>query len=227
MRKFSAALLITLMASSAPALCKSDDEKKIEKTHALVDQIIQAVKDERPNEEERTALKTKCHERIDRMVDVIADKAHLSDDEKAKLKARIAEGKEAHKSGKGIPPELKEKLEKKFDRKAFCLDATYKVLGDHLSDSELKSLLKFIKSKTGKTILKQMPDMMAQSVELSVEHFVPIIMDMCKDFFKMPPGLGPNADPEKKREMMEKLRQMIQEHMRQTKPPTGSGKDET
>ncbi len=227
MRKLSAALLVLFLVNPAPAFCKSKDKDKedkgADKKHALVDQIIEAVEAEKPTEDERAALKKKADERVDKLIDVIADKSKMSDEGKAKLKAKIAEKKEKHHS---LPPEVKEQLEKRFDFKHFSKDLTYQVLSDHFDDSDLKSLLKFLKSPVGKKLMKQTPDMIGQVVELSMERYVPEIIDLCKNI-KLPKGLSPNGgpSPERKREMMEKLKQLFEQQ--QPHPAPGPGKDET
>ncbi|MBX9685191.1 MAG: DUF2059 domain-containing protein [Candidatus Obscuribacterales bacterium] len=224
MRKFSSALMIFCLLS--PAAAYSGEEKSgSDKTRVLVDQIIEAVEAEKLSAEEQEAFKKKNKERVERVVDAIADKANMSAEAKAELKAKIAEKREQHHS---MPPEMKEKLEKRFDFKGFNKESSYTVLKDHFSDTELKSILKFLKSSTGKKLIKETPDMICEVFELALERYVPIVIDLVKEL-KMPPALnGPNANPEKRKEMMEKIRKMLQEQMPSPMPHSDApAKDET
>jgi hypothetical protein len=229
MRKLSAALLIVFLTSSAPAFSTSDGNKSVnqkikDRKHLLVDQIIDAVQaDNNLSDDEIAKFEKKQQERVDRMIDVIADKAKMSAEEKAKLKEKIAETKEQHNS---IPPELKEKLVKHFDFKNFSKQTTCQVLTDHFEDSDLKAILRFLKSSTGQKFFREGPDMIGQVLELSAERYVPIIMDLCKEF-KLPSGLSPmDNNREHRREMMEKLRQLFKDRL-PPQSPTGPGRDET
>ncbi|MBX9723725.1 MAG: DUF2059 domain-containing protein [Candidatus Obscuribacterales bacterium] len=227
MRKLSAALVIMFLANPAPAFCKHKEKdssnKSEDKKHALVDQIIDAVQAEKLTDDERAELEKKQDARVDKFVDAVADKMKMSDEEKTKIKARLNAKKDAHKQ---LPPEVKAALEKRFDFKNFSKDMTYQVLTDHFDDKDLKSLLKFLKSPIGKKLMKQTPDMLGEATEMTLEKYVPIVIDMIKEI-KIPKGLSPKdgPSPEKKREMMEKLRQLFEQN--QKAPIQGPGKDET
>lgn len=226
MRILSSALLMTLLMSSLPALCKTESTTQEDKKHKLIDQIIDTVKKEKPTEEERQEFKKKREARFDHFIDVMAEKTKMSDEEKAKLKERIAKRRESHKS---MPPELKEKLGQKLDWKNFCQETTYQVLGDHLTDNDLKALLKFIKSPTGRKIVKQAPDMISQAVALAAEKYVPLIVEKIKEFKPgngfLPPGTVPGPDNQKRKEMLDRIQQFLRNpRMDQQQGP---GKDET
>jgi hypothetical protein len=248
MRKLSAALLIVFLSSSAPVFSKSHsdksadkknadkqstDKKSEDKKHLLIDEIVEALKAEsKLSDEELSELKKKQEERMDRIVDTIAEKAQLSNEEKAKLKEKIAERKKREKHP--MPPELKEKLEKRFDFENFKKQTTYQVMSDHFDNKDLKVILKFVKSPTGQKILHEGPDMLGQVVELSAEKYVPIMMDICKEL-KLKPGrlLAPRQKtPEQKRQMLEKIREFFKDKLPPQPPetppaPPGPGKNET
>ena len=226
MRKLSAALLIVFLSSSAPVLCKSSSNKQVDKKHSLVDQIIETVQEEsKMSDDELAALKEKQKERMSRVVDAIADKEKLSDEDRARLKEKLAARKaDQHK----MPPELKEKFEQRFDFKNFSKQTTYQVLNDHLDDSDLKAILKFLKSSTGQKLFHEGPDMVLQMIELSAEKYVPVIIDLAREMKLRPDQLlGPREhESGRKREMLEKIRQLMKDRL-PPRPPSESGKDET
>ncbi len=228
MRKLSAILAISVLMLQAPAYSKdkeSSKKGKVDKKQALVDQIVDAVEAQKLSSEERAELKKKNNERMDRFVDLIAEKTNMGEEAKNKIKEKLAEKRE--KAGRQMPPELKEKLAEKFESKTFCKETTVTVLSDHFDEKDLRAILKFLKSSTGKKLLKQGPDMISQGVELAAVHYVPIIIDLLKEMkSKLPPGLGPGGTPEQKREMMDRFKQMLQEKLKQKQLP-GQGKDET
>jgi len=175
-------------------------------------------------------MKKKRQERMDHVIDVVADKTGMSDEAKSKLKEKMSSSR--NREHKPMPPEMKEKLEKTFgDSKTFCKDMTVQVMSEHFEESDLKSILKFLKSKTGKKLIKQAPDMVAQTIALSLEHYLPPVLETCKDLKKCAPmlPLGPNGggDPEKRKEMMDKLKQMFEQLQKQRPPLSGPSKDET
>lgn len=213
---FSSVLLII------PAYAK-EEKKPVDKKEALVDQIIEAVNAEKLMEEEKTEFKKKGQERIDRFIDVIAEKTKMSPEDKQKLKDKLSK-RCAEKQSRTLAPEVKDRIEKELALKEFSRNLAFQVMGDHFDDHDLKNILKFIKSSTGKKILKQAPDMIAQMIELSAERYVPLAMDMLKGF-KVPDGLqqgSPHMSPEQRKELMEKLKRLLQRNN-----PVGPGKDET
>lgn len=251
MRKLSAALLVVFLLNPTAAFCKSKSEGKqsSNKSQSTVDKIIEAVEAEKLTDEEKKAQEKKRNERIDHVVDTIADKSNMPEEERAKLKAKIAESREKQSQ---MPAEVKEKMDMVFQSKEFCKDTTNKVLTDHFTETDQKALLKFLKSPTGKKLIKEAPDMVAQSLELAAVHYIPIFMDMLKNFkmppgmmpgipglgpvlppgFQPPPGIGPrgipNITPEQKQQMMDKIKDLLKDNMpRQNTPPAGPGKDET
>ena len=253
MRKLSAALLVMVLLNPSAAFCKSKSEEKksSNKSGSTVDQIIDAVEAEKLTDEERAAQTKKRNERIDHVIDTIAEKANMGEEEKAKLKAKIAESREKQSQ---LPAEVKEKMDGLFQNKEFCKDTTNKVISDHFTDTDQKALLKFLKSPTGKKLIKEAPDMLAQSLELAAIHYLPIFMDMVKTLrmpgmqglpgmpgfggpsmppgFTPPPGIGPrgipNMSPEQQKQMMEKIKELLKDSMpKQHTPPPGPGKDET
>lgn len=216
--------LIVLTPVTA-VLAKDEKSKEpADKKQILVDQIIDAVKAEKLTDEERDELKKKGQERLDRVIDTIADKTQMSPEEKQKLKDKMSKGC-PDRQAQGLSPELKQRIESQLAIKEFCRNMSYQVMGDHLEDRDLKAILKFIKSSTGKKLIKQAPDMMAQMLELAAERYIPIGIDMMKQF-KVPEGLAPGSQqmsPEQRRELMEKLKRLLQRNGPQTSP----GKDET
>lgn len=215
--------LLSLIIAN-PALAKDEKSKgPTDKKHVLVDEIIDAVKAEKPTDEEKDELKKKGQERMDRFVDVLAEKTNMSPEDKQKLKDRL--GKSCQdKQAQSVPPEVKAQIDSKLAIKEFCRDLSYQVMGDHFEDSDLKAILKFIKSPTGKKIIKQAPDMIAQMIELSAERYVPIAIDFMKQY-KMPEGMGPGSprmSPEQRRQMIEKFKRLFEKNA-----PSEAGKDET
>jgi len=241
MRKLSAALSVFVLttALTPSAFAKHDGGKDKDKTHQLVDQIIDAVQAEQKlSDDELAELKKKQQDRMNRIIDVISDKAQISDEEKAKLKEKIMERiatKKAEQQKNQLPPELKEQIEAKLDLKNFSKQTTYQVLADHLDNSDLKAILKFLKSPTGQKLFREGPDMIGEVVELSAEKYLPMIIELSKRFKTphgvpkdLPPGLSPkDTNPEHQREILEKWKKFMQEHMPQRPPLTGPGKDET
>ena len=223
--RLSYSLLLAACVFASPALAKGDQSKEpADKKHVLVDQIVEAVKAEKLTGEEKLDLKKRSQERLDRFIDVIADKTKMSPEEKQKLKDKMSKSCQDNQA-RSLPPELKERIVSELAIREFCRDLSYQVLGEHLDDHDLKAILKFIKSRTGKKLIKQAPDMIAQMIELSAERYVPVAIDMMKQF-KVPDGMGPGSpkiSPEQKRELMEKIRRLLQNNGQQSAP----GKDET
>lgn len=217
--------LLAVCVFASPALAKNEQSKEpADKKHVLLDQIVEAVKAEKLTEEEKADFKKRSQERLDRFIDVVADKTKMSPEDKQKLKDKLSKSCQENQAN-GLPPEVKERIESQLAIKEFGRDLSYQVLGDHLDDSDLKAILKFIKSSTGKKLIKQAPDMIAQMIELSAERYVPLAIDMMKQF-KVPDGIGsgpPKISPEQKRELMEKIRRLLQNN----RQPSAPGKDET
>ncbi len=238
MRKINALMLSAfLLAGTAPAFCKSKDKsEKSNKNSSTAVQIIEAVEAEKLTEDEKAELKKKQEERMDNVINSIADQAHMSDEQKEKLKARIKDGRSGHDK---MPPELKERLMEKLDPNGFCKDTAKKVMEDHLSESDMKNLLKFLKSSTGKKLIKQAPDMMSEVIELAAIKYMPIVMESARHMRMapgmLPPGMMPrsgmdNLSPEQKRQMMEKLKQLFENgmpHLNPQSPPPSNKDDET
>lgn len=232
MRNLSAALLC-MIVSAAPAFCKDKDKSKdsADKKRSLVTQIIDTVEANKPDEKEREEFKKKRQERMDHLIDAVAEKSGMGEEAKNKLKEKLSASKERER--KPMPPEIKAKFEKTFgDSKTFCKDMTVQVMSEHFDDSDLKSILKFLKSKTGKKLIKEAPDMLAQTIAISLEHYLPPIVEACKDLKNCAPmltPLGPNGggDSEKRKEMIEKFKQMYEQLQKQKAPISGPNKDET
>src|SRR5579883_2800498 len=144
MRQFHAVVLTICTTICIPsAVVAKDDNGSVSKNAAtdkkrlLIDQITETIKEEKPTEEECAALKKKSQERLERMIDVIADKTNMSPEEKQKLKEKLRSNQEKQ-AQQSLPPEVKAQIESKLAIKDFCKDMGYQVLGDHLEESDLK-----------------------------------------------------------------------------------------
>lgn len=223
MRKLCAALtLVVVLSGGGAALAKDKESSKksepLDKKRKVYDKIVDTIESNKLNDEEKKELEAKGKERMSHLLDVYAEKAHLSDEEKGKLKEKFAHRSDAPK--KEMPPELKEKLDSTFgDFNSFSKDMGYQVMSDHFDEKDLQAISKFLSSSTGKKLIKGIPDMIGQSVELCVEHYMQALVDFSTTLRRMAP---PMMMPKQKMnpEMMEKLKDMMQK-MQHPKLPSG------
>lgn len=232
MRKICAATAVVILLGACPALAKDEDKAKSEgpadKKRQAFDQILDTIESNKLTEEEKEQLKAKGKERMNHLLDVYAEKTHMTEEEKTKLKEKYQNHPDAPK--REMPPGIKEKLDKTFgDCKSFGKDMSFQVLSDHFDEKDMKAINKFLLSSTGKKLIKGLPDMVGQAVSLTVEHYMPALIDLTQTMRNFAPPMmmpNPGGSPLQRQEMMEKLKRMM-EQMQHPKLPSTSPKDET
>lgn len=229
-QQLSCSILVMSLFTASPVFAKKATEDPSAKKRAVIEKIIAVVDADKLTSAEADAVKQKQKARLEELGNFVADKMDIPESKREAFKERMKEHK---KTQEAIPPEVKAEFNRKMDVPGFTKDATYKVLGDHLDEKDLKAILKFMKTSTGTKLIKEAPDMLCQLGVLAGEHFIPIFMDIFKQLKMipgmMPPGMMPpsfHPRDQKQQEMMDQMKKLIEQH-RPKVPPSGPGKDET
>lgn len=235
--------LAFLCALLSPAFAKSE-KKSSSKDDAdtVIADIIAAVNTAKLTDEEQAEQKKVRKARIEAMLTDLESKGQMPPGVKEKILEKVTSDKPMHEQVPGMDKQWKAR----FKCDEFVKTATGKVLTEHLSQQELKDLLKFLKSPTGQKIIKQAPDIAAETVELGAVQFIPPLMEMLKEMaaknpmggpfgpgFGPPgfPGFGPGGKPnepnEQQKEMMNKIKDLLRQNQDQLhQQPQGKPADE-
>jgi hypothetical protein len=210
----AAAMMISMVfiPASAEELAATKTAPVDPKKDAVLHNILESLNAKKLTDEEEALVHKHRQERADHLIDVIADKTNMPEEKRAELKAKIAK----HAEKAAAPNPKKEEILRRLDCKGFLKSTVYTVLDDHFNEHELKDLLRFIKSATGRRLVDQGADMLEEGFALTLEHFLPIFIDMGKEFKKATPlGPGPSLHQQ---EMIDKLKKMLHDNKPTTAP---------
>jgi hypothetical protein len=105
----------------------------------------------------------------------------------------------------------------RLDIKNFVKETTCKILDEHFNQKELKDLLKFLNSSTGKKLVDMAPSMAEEGVDMALEHCAPILIDFLKELRPHSPfGASPSPHDQ---ELIDKLKKMIHDQHQEKVPP--------
>lgn len=216
-------VLFILVACATPAVAK-DKHKTAQKdaSTSTASMIVEFIKSQKLTEAEKEEQKSQRRDRVQKVLSELEQQGQITPSQKQKV-LDACDGK-CEKAGMlpgGLKPsEIKSMM--KVDE--FCSSTAEKVLGDHLDEKDLKALLKFLKTPTGKKLIKQAPDMASEAAELAAARFLPPLMEMGKRFKMRGPSAGQSLplspeEEKKRREILDKLKEMLKQREREKSPP--------